>query len=455
MAGLLWATATGTLSAQDDDPPLPPPHLGYGISIGTHQNVQPNLPAELGMDWVKLYDLDQVEMFADEYRILYRMNVRLPDDFVRFRQDVMHIARRAASLGVDAIEVGNEPNLGLEWGRPDPEEYVQVLSTAYEVIKSVDPRIIVVSGGLAPADNLPDGSAMNDLEFAEAMFELDAQEYFDAFGYHPYGFDQPPEADPTEHPFSFRRAEVMRELMEANGVFQQMWITEFGWLRDPAEDGVDCVGQGAFQGFEWLRVPGDIQADYIVRAFDWADRNWPWAGPMFLWNLDWQLYDESHVQLCDQMRWFGLLRRDGSPTPAFDAVAEMERRESNYLPIIGAYTEDMSETVEAYCPDMVPIGEFTVINTGYPAPIRVQISPLNSPSLPVAVVTPQTAAPGDTVSVMVYTGNLRPGLHMIVINLEAEMEDRRISGSVQGWVQATFPTSQRCIEQMYRVSQDE
>ncbi len=66
-----------------------------------------------------------------------------------------------------------------------------------------------------------------------------------------------------------------------------------------------------FAGFAWLRVSGQTQADYTVRAFDWADRHWPWAGPMFLWNLNWALYPPGISPLCSHMRWFSILRQQG------------------------------------------------------------------------------------------------------------------------------------------------
>ena len=41
-----------------------------------------------------------------------------------------------------------------------------------------------------------------------------AAAYFDVFGYHPYGYDQPPEADPYQHELTFRRVERVRDLLK-------------------------------------------------------------------------------------------------------------------------------------------------------------------------------------------------------------------------------------------------
>src|SRR5690606_25588412 len=79
-------------------------------------------------------------------------------------------AASAAAVGVDAIEVHNEPNLAMEWPHgPNAWEYTQMLRVAYTAIKAADPSIIVVSGGLAPTITTQDRGAISDLDFAEEM----------------------------------------------------------------------------------------------------------------------------------------------------------------------------------------------------------------------------------------------------------------------------------------------
>ena len=57
--------------------------------------------------------------------------------------------------------------------------------------KKVAPDITIVSGGLAPTTN--SDRSVDDLTFAQQMFSAGAGSCFDAFGYHPYGYNQPPE----------------------------------------------------------------------------------------------------------------------------------------------------------------------------------------------------------------------------------------------------------------------
>src|SRR5579859_5740344 len=140
--------------AQDATPtplPGPPtPHLGYGIHIAPNTNLDVSLVNALGVDWVKIYDLAQTKLFPDKH-VLYRLDLRWPDDWNAFKIAVATQARTLASLHIDAVEVGNEPNLVNEWSRgPNAWEYVQMLRVAYTSIKSANPNIIVVSAGLAP-----------------------------------------------------------------------------------------------------------------------------------------------------------------------------------------------------------------------------------------------------------------------------------------------------------------
>ncbi len=423
---------------------LPPPHLGYGIHIGPHLPAPPEQIQALGMDWVKVYDAEQ----ADDYpmfRVLYRMDLDWPEDWDYFRAEVERRAGELVGRGVDAIEIHNEPNLALEWPRgPNAWEYTQLLRVAYPIIKAISPEVIVVSGGLAPTLTTPDRGAINDLDFAREMLENGAAAYFDVFGYHPYGYDQPPEADPYQHELTFRRVERVRDLLLQYGVDKPIWLTEFGWLRNPAEGGLDCAASPALAGFAWLALDEPTRAAYTVRAFDYADRHWPWAGPMFLWNLNWQMYAPEVEDPCSHLRWYGILERDGTPTATYRAVAAMPHRYSAYLPRLEArpladesgdvipVTRDgqWTYTIAAFCPRVVPVGEFQVINSGWPAALNVQVEPQSLPleGFPQVYVSTPQARPGERVTIYADVSTTAPGEYLLAVNLRAVYGGRPISG---------------------------
>ncbi|NDJ75198.1 MAG: hypothetical protein GYB65_02975 [Chloroflexi bacterium] len=414
----------------------PAPHLGYGIHVGPYSGVDPGLVDQLGMDWVKLYDVSQIGQYASK-RILFRMDLGWTEDFNTLKASVRQRTIELSALGVDAIEVHNEPNLANEWPQgPNGWQFTHMLRAAYTEIKAVNPNIIVVSGGLAPTITTADRRAVSDLEFTEEMLDNGAAQWFDAFGYHPYGYNQPPETEPTEDTLVFRRVELIREMFEERGIYdKQIWLTEFGWLRNPAEDGITCSDSDPnFAGFAWMRVSAEQQADFTVRAYAWADRNWPWAGPMFLWNLNWALYEPAITPLCSHMRWFGILRSDGTPLPVFYRVAAMNHRYSDYLPHLTIQAEDMIVEAGVNCPAMVLVGEFLVLNTGYPGGFSAAVEAAVPPNGPRIQITPERVRNGDTVQVMADTTGLDTGLHIVYINVLAEIGNTIISETIQGYI---------------------
>ena len=308
-----------------------PPHLGYGINVRFQEHIDP-LFAPLGFEWVKLWEeYDTIPTIRYPYQVLFLIDCTQRsgnlDDLDEWGSDVEAIAEAGKGL-IEAYEICNEPNRrgwlnkDVSPALPDPSLYVQMLRVAYERIKAVDPAAIVVSGGLAPVGRIEgtcngwsgnDCNAMDEREYARQMFLLGAGDYFDAFGYHPYGFAYAPETDPesVSNGFAFRGAEVMHDLLEQHGLgHKPIWATEFSWLRDPNEDGKIpgwCHRISDYENnFGWMDVSEVQQANYITRAFQYADENWPWMGAMFVWNLDW--YD--YGWLCDPARYFSVLKVD-------------------------------------------------------------------------------------------------------------------------------------------------
>ncbi len=333
------------------------PHLGYGVNV-RFQNHVDSLFAPLGFEWLKLWEEYEDDPPAERlsYKVLFAIECNgMPANLDQWGDHVEAIAR--AGLGfVEAYEIGNEPNTDRFWDNapPDPGEYVQVLQAAYERIKAVDPAAIVVSAGLAPVGRIEgtcngwsgnDCDAMDEREYARQMFLLGAGDYFDAFGYHPYGFAYAPETDPSSvsNGFAFRGAEVMHDLLEDHNLgHKPVWATEFNWLRDWTEDGgIPSYCRNDYEAvFGWMEVTEEIQADHLVDAFQYADENWPWMGAMFVWNLNWHNY---HTWDCEAARYFSI-RKDnstdlGAPALAYDALAALEKRSGHFGPRLAVAPE--------------------------------------------------------------------------------------------------------------------
>jgi hypothetical protein len=220
------------------------------------------------------------------------------DDFGRF-------AAAFAARYQDRVRyliIGNEPNLALEWGyqQPDAARYTALLKTVYPMVKAAAPQMQILGGALAPT-NAPPGSpdAVNDLTFLQQMYDAGAADAFDILAIHAYGWHAEPEAPPAPDAINFRRSELLRAIMVANGDgAKQAMITEGGWNDHP----------------RWTRAvrPGQ-RIEYTVRAYELA-RTWPWLDAMALWVFRFPWDTKSYQD------YFTFVRTDFEPKPIYHEV---------------------------------------------------------------------------------------------------------------------------------------
>ncbi len=243
-----------------------------------------------------------------------------PDDMFDYADFVSVLANRyrAGSLKgeIQAIQVWNEPNLSREWGgapinKDQAAQYMYMLKETYTLVKQVDPTKIIVSAGLSPTGT-NDGTAMPDNEYLSWMYEFGLAQYSDAVGMHAPGYGSAPETPLLSNPsfphesFYFRRVEQLRDIMVLNGdAGKRAWINEFGWTTDQVNP-----------QYSWYAVSQQQQAEYIVRAYQYAAANWSgWVGPMFVWNIADPTWTASHEQY-----WWSITEPDGTPRPAYTAL---------------------------------------------------------------------------------------------------------------------------------------
>jgi hypothetical protein len=206
----------------------------------------------------------------------------VPDDFAAF---VTEAVRRYAPRGVDTWEIWNEPNMDLFWGgAPDPAAYTELLIAAYDAAKAVDADATVVSGGLAPVTDAPDGDTISPATFVEGMYAAGAGGHFDALGHHPYSFPMLPNDDEDT---AFRQTPLLHELMEENGDGAKLiWGTEFGVPTGSAGFPTTFVAESATVGYDVWRA-------------------WPFTGPLL-----WYSYRDAGSDRNDPEDNFGLVTAD-------------------------------------------------------------------------------------------------------------------------------------------------
>ena len=81
---------------------------------------------------------------------------------------------------------------------------------------------------------------------------------------------------------------------------------EFGWTADKVHP-----------AYSWFAISEDQKGKNIVRAFEYAREHWgPWIGVMTLWTLPDPSWTADR-----QEYWWAITNPDGSPRPAYEAVA--------------------------------------------------------------------------------------------------------------------------------------
>jgi len=247
---------------------------------------------------------------------------------------------------VSAYVIWNEPNLALEWaGRPpDPARYVQFLCNAQETIRAADPQALLVSAGLAPT-NHGDDSALDDRRYLQAKYDAGAAACFDVLGTHPYGFAYPP-GDPygAHDELNVARLADLRAIMVENGDgHKPLWATELGWTTDPV---------GAAR--QWLRVSEQEQSRYLVGAVAQAGREWPWLERIAVWNAS------VGLPPGDERRGYSILADDGTPKPAYWALAQLLEKPSGRI----SASQDAIGQAEVLAPDVTI--RLSDVDTFYP-----------------------------------------------------------------------------------------
>ena len=74
--------------------------------------------------------------------------------------------------------------------------------------------------------------------------------------------------------------------------------------------------------YDWMKVSERDQAAYVLRSFQYAQKNWPWMKGMLLSNLD-ASTTPYHTGAEDGMPWFSILNGDYSPRQAYSDFKDM------------------------------------------------------------------------------------------------------------------------------------
>jgi polysaccharide biosynthesis protein PslG len=216
-------------------------------------------------------------------------------DYARF---VQALAKRYGPRGVHHWEIWNEPNIAATWTpRPDPARYTAMLKQASRAIKQVDRRAVVLTAGMSPAWNAPDGSQIAPTTFIARVYANGGRGAFDAVAHHPSTF--PHRSTVAASWSAFQQTPDMHAVMRANGDrTKRIWASEIGFPT----------------GRSSAAVSEQSQAKYLVESL----RSWTgftFSGPVFVYSMRDEGPDKA-----DHFQNFGLVRTNGSPKPAYTAL---------------------------------------------------------------------------------------------------------------------------------------
>jgi hypothetical protein len=204
------------------------------------------------------------------------------------------------------FEIWNEPYLAefmQNPGGPNPVSYARLVKAAVMAGRARNPR----ARFLIEADTTGLPVSGPQVEWVDAMFAAvpDLARWIDGVAVHPYSNGaSPDEYTPSgDTRWQFRRIEQIHDRFAAHGAGgKPFWITEIGWStcakRPP------CVTESQ-------------QGQYLARMLELA-RGYGWVKAVLVYNYR---DDQQAGQApAETGRWYGLLRSDGRPKPAWQAL---------------------------------------------------------------------------------------------------------------------------------------
>lgn len=364
---------TDEVTSGETPTPLPAADLsfGYGVQVQALTRTDETLDRaqQLGMGWVRqpvswrevevepgAYDWTALDAFfaattARNLKVMVTISAAPdwtrsvtaperdgpPDDPMAYATFVAALVQRYKGA-VHGVEVWSEMNRDEGWyvaGGLRTADYMALLTPTAQMIRAVDPGILISSGGLNPT-GIDDGvMAIDDFRYLRELIADGLLEVVDCVGVHHQGYNIPPDVpyydvndtgqalqfrdpfDNRHHSWSFySTVRGYNDMIVAAGAETPLCVTEFGWATVgelPREDMPAFVLDNTLQD----------QADYDVQAFRLM-REWGFVRMAVVANLDFTPQDAETPD--DSLTaYYRIVTADGRPRPAFEALLTMPK----------------------------------------------------------------------------------------------------------------------------------
>jgi len=283
---------------------MPPKFSNAGISLaGRHERVTDfSAIKAAGFSWVRLnlrLPLDDMEIRVAESALAQGCSLLMvlplePNPTSSWRSSLRDALQRF-SHDIHHWEVGSEPDdPAFGWPQDQLQTYANSFRRAAAEIKTIDPQACIHNGGLGRS--LPKGILQ--------LCELGCDSLIDVWNVHPYLNPLMPDALGGLRYFQDR---IQKTLSTCGQAKKPLWWSS-----------IACPGMkdATLAKNWWLgKNPNEqVQADWAKVLFSQAPT----------WGVEhvfWEGWQDQPGQTSTGIDYFGLLRSDGSPKPAHDAIA--------------------------------------------------------------------------------------------------------------------------------------
>ncbi len=216
---------------------------------------------------------------------------------------------------IDNWEVWNEADpLQSFWQAPDgsyggTQYYAELLKAAYPAIKNANPNAKVLTSGASSVD----------VQWINQLYGYGIKNYFDIMAIHTYeglANNDPLNSDGSQT-WNFLHVPTLRQLMvDNNDSSKPIWITEMGYSTHANSD---LTGDGVVKNWN-LGVTEQQQGDYLVKAIDYAKKNWPYLEVFIVYNDKDRASASGDAETQRQQMNFGIMYTDNNPKPALSII---------------------------------------------------------------------------------------------------------------------------------------
>jgi hypothetical protein len=225
------------------------------------------------------------------------------------------LANRYRGQGIN-YEIGNEVNEETSW-KGTLEEYLELLTLGYDVIKKIDPQAKVLPSamGCGILRNYKSGLVRQEAwKWHDSWLQpILSTKKFDVVNVHNYYFP----GDIVANGLIFRTyLEHIQELMKRSGVKDRpIWITEIGYVSSPTETG------GQIETGSHIEKGGRMDDGSPEKQAQWLTEAYQQAFELGVQRIYWVLLRDRKEPYFGSM---GLVDAKGNPRPAWDALKQFK-----------------------------------------------------------------------------------------------------------------------------------